>query len=138
MTFKEFVAAVEGLNVSYESELRINSNSYFNSKVNSVKGPLISTEWSTGGAQGGSCWGGEAQAYTEEVSLQEMELKYLDVILLHFWEDMPYLHYKNITSEIVHEYHFTSNDYYGNYTDYSGRYVLLEDLYNYLKKHNKL
>jgi hypothetical protein len=85
----------------------------------------------TGGAAGGSCWGGVAHSYS--VSDAHPELSDLDVILEKVWPEITYLQYKSLLREAkVSEDTDTVHDYYGNYTDYVFKVVKLGDLYDAL------
>jgi hypothetical protein len=87
-------------------------------------------EWETGGASGGSCWGGEAHSYS--TSNTPEELTSLDLILTEFKPDMSFLQYKVLTAKIVQNDSRSVNEYYGNHTDYAMKKVRLRDLYDYM------
>lgn len=92
----------------------------------------MSVQWRTGGMCGGNCWGDEADS---PVSADDPEeLTELDKILEKVAPDISFLKYKNLCSQIVRSHDYTENEYYGNYYEYSVRYVLLSELYQALKE----
>lgn len=94
----------------------------------------ISCEWKTGGQGGGSCWDdGDATHYAIDGD-SEPEFDELDKVLTDVCPNITFLQYKKLCNEVVHNYEYTSNEYYGNYTNYSVKWIDVEELYNYLKK----
>lgn len=92
---------------------------------------ILSVSWRTGGMCGGSCWGDKAdRAVTAD---DPEELTDLDKILEKVAPTISFLKYKNLYSDIVHSDDYTENEYYGNYYNYTVRYVLLSELYLALK-----
>lgn len=89
-------------------------------------------EWSTGGASGGSCWGGEATEYaSDEV---EPEFTSFDNALEVLCPSITFLQYKKLSKAVVEVDTYTRNDYYGNYTNYMSKTVYLDDLLTTLEE----
>ena len=98
----------------------------------------IEIEWVVGGQSGGSCWDTDRHVYFPKDADPEPEFKQLDSILAKVCPNITYLEYKRLAATVVQTYDYCYNDYYGNYTEYRKKYVVLEDLYNYLLKESLL
>ena len=84
-----------------------------------------------GGARGGSCWGGRAQSYSTGREASDAEIPEFDSLLEEIAPNITFLKYKILMNSI----HWqttddTSNDYYGNYTEYGYKYITCDQLYN--------
>ena len=94
----------------------------------------IGEKYTTGGMTGGSCWGTSAD---RSVTAEEApELTELDAILARFAPEISYLKYRELASSvIVHDTDFSScSEYYGNYTTYGAKYVVLVTLHKKLEE----
>lgn len=80
-----------------------------------------------GGAQGGNCWGDEAEYYQNTTS--RSEFLPLDPILKEVSPDISYLKYREIES-LIEEDSYTNSEYYGNYTEYEVRKLDILKLYD--------
>lgn len=103
------------------------------SRKNSKKIKLddcIYIEWSTGGAFGGTCWGGKPE---DNISPGEDEPEFLslDSILTHFCPEITFLKYKQFQN-LIKTLEYTENEYYGNYTNKKIKYIVVKDLYDKL------
>lgn len=114
----------------YQSFLELATNATKN--VLGRHGESISVDWPIGGAEGGNCWGGVAERYTNDEPPAELQV--LDKILEAVCPNITFLQYKNLCSEVVNEGWFTRNEYYGNYTEYGVKYCLFSELYAKLKE----
>jgi hypothetical protein len=92
--------------------------------------PSLYIEWRTGGMSGGSCWGDRARPCGGE---QEPPFESLDELLLKIVPKLSFLQYKKI-EKLIKTYEYTRSEYYGNYYEYTRKYIVLEDLYNLLKE----
>ena len=91
----------------------------------------ISIDWTTGGMQGGSCWGTEANQPVEgEV---EPEFESLDKVLEHFSPSITFLQYKKLFRAVVETGTDTDSSYYGNFYNKAFKKVNLSVLEKYLK-----
>lgn len=93
--------------------------------------PSIREKWCIGGMTGGDCWGGNANSFVSADS--EPDYCGLDELLLEVAPSTTFLQYKKILS-CEKEYEYTDHEYYGNYTEYKVKYILIKDLYDILKK----
>ena len=94
-----------------------------------IKEPVIYMRWQTGGRGGGSCWGTERFRKDGE---EEPNFVSLDLVLKYLKPNISYLQYKSI-DKIINEVDYNDGeDYYGNYTDYTIKYIILSDLIKYL------
>jgi len=90
-----------------------------------IKEPVIYSRYETGGYHGGSCWGGEARWYENEVP--QDRFKVLDLVLEKLYPNISYLQYKKI-DELIHNNEETEREYYGNSTNYKIEYIILSEL----------
>lgn len=102
-----------------------------------VQGDVLYTSFETGGVQGGG-WRDDSttERYTKSY---DAEFHALDSALEMICPEITFLQYKKLLrSDIIKTTEFTENEYYGNSTDYSVKYVETEKLFNYLKDNNLL
>lgn len=92
----------------------------------------ISVKWSIGGASGGDCWGSEAEY--SAIREDEPDFTKFENIIQKFNPNINFLKFKNLQKDLVKTREDYENGYYGNYTEYMIKYVLLEDLYKYNKE----
>lgn len=88
-------------------------------------------EWETGGTSGGSCWDDSDPRPYSTNALPE-ELTDLDIILEHFKPDLTFLQYRKLTNSLIKISSRHESEYYGNGTDYSSRFIIIDHLYKYL------
>lgn len=82
-----------------------------------------------GGITGGSCWGGEPNEPRN--ADREEDFAGLTAVLEALCPSISFLKYRKLEKDLV-KIESTSNDYYGNYSNYSEKFLYLEDLYNFL------
>jgi hypothetical protein len=102
--------------------------------------PYISVVWSTGGVSGGSCWdtGDDVyNAYVNDEVEYDSEFVDLDCVLNAAAADITFIRYKSLCRKLIKHSSWTSNEYYGNSTNYSSKVILLKELFDWLKE-NKL
>jgi hypothetical protein len=105
-----------------------------NKKINLDKNYLY-IYWRTGGEDGGSCWDDGTEDNHHPISADpEPEFKSLDKLLIKLCPNISYLQYKRIVSSVIKTGKYTQNEYYGNYTTYSYKAILLRDLFNILNE----
>lgn len=117
----------------WESEFDRQSQRYsFDPTAEHSKQPdTLKLSWKTGGAQGGTCWGGEAQEYREDVS--EPHFLGLEKLLLTLNPDFRLADYKTLESYII-KTERQQSEYYGNYTLYGEKSIPLDKLYQLIEK----
>lgn len=97
-----------------------------NSNTNFIYGSVL-----TGGASGGSCWGGTASSYSTGREASEAEVPDLDRLLEEIAPDISFLKYKKLMSEIKWQTtEHCDNDYYGNYSEYGYKYITCDQLFD--------
>jgi len=90
--------------------------------------------WHVGGVSGGSCWDeGESRHNAYVTGDPEPEWTDLVAILEHFCPNITYLQYRSLATKFKTD-SYDRNEYYGNSSKYSIRYVYLEDLYEHLNE----
>jgi hypothetical protein len=119
----------------YESHLYGDSIILYGAGELCTREPALIHAWSTGGMQGGSCWGGEPHYYATP-SESEPEWEMLDQILEFFCPNLSFLRYKGIM-RLVNTADYSEGEYYGNPTNYSIKILKLATLWEYLNE-NKL
>lgn len=85
--------------------------------------------WTTGGLQGGNCWGDDADSPVEPQP--EQDLEGLDEILEKFTPNMSFLQYRQIEKLIEYQDR-TEWRYYGNYTSYREKKLDMKKLFDFL------
>jgi hypothetical protein len=89
-------------------------------------------EWVSGGISGGSCWDDSSENHYAIDPSPEKELNDLDAILTTICPNLTFLQYKRLAGKVIKQDSRTENEYYGNSTVYSYKYVKLKDLYDAL------
>ena len=98
------------------------------------KKPAFVNSWHVGGIRGCGYWGtSDKEAYT--TGDPEPEWDDLVKVLEHFCPNITYLRYRSIMTK-VHSDSYSRNDYYGNESNDSYRYIFLEDLFKHLRDHD--
>lgn len=121
MTFEEFEKFVEEVvgQIPYDYD----ADSF------TIRDGKIIQYHTTGGAQGGNCWGDDARQWDNDKSPSPFIP--LDTILKETWPEITYLKYKEIESLIV-EGSDSDHEYYGNYTRYNTYALDIKQLYDKL------
>lgn len=91
---------------------------------------IITVEWCTGGASGGNCWGDSPEPRDGD---EPEELVVFDKIIEAVVPDISFLKYKNLCNEVMKSTTYTQSEYYGNYYNYSVKYVIIYDLFRAFK-----
>lgn len=91
---------------------------------------IFSKKWCTGGADGGNCWGDDAQQFDGDPEPD-------DYPEFEEWKKENYPQYKSY--EIINQlkigsHSYTENEYYGNYRDYHTSYFFISELFYVLKE----
>ena len=96
-----------------------------------IKSLVIYHRWESGGVSGGSCWdSSDPQPYTNE-DVPKFEV--LDIVLRELCPELHYLQYKQI-EDMIQDNEESDWEYYGNCTDFKIKFIVLDDLLNYLNK----
>lgn len=97
---------------------------------------FVKIEWVTGGVTGGSCWddGGGPDPHESFGGEIEPEFEALDKILTSLSPEISFLKYKAIINACVKIDDRTENEYYGNYTTFRTKKVVLRDLYEKMQE----
>ena len=89
--------------------------------------------WISGGTSGGSCWDTSESVYYEKVSDPEKELEGLNLFLETHFPSITFLQYKRF-AKYIQTCSRTENEYYGNSTNYAGKYIWFEDVFKVLEE----
>lgn len=94
----------------------------------------INVEVETGGASGGSCYGGEAHFYSTGADINTTSCDTLVYFIEELFPEITLRKYNEFIGSL--KWNFTEyevNEYYGNYTCYDIKYLTLPDVHNALK-----
>ncbi len=129
ITYKEFLAQIENIAIIYG--VLPHEGSHYGAKANTISKNhyLVSNSWTTGGASGGNCWEGKAEAFY--FGDEPENLTDLDKGLEALFPAMTIFQYKKIEA-LIKEHTWSRNEYYGNYTCKAVYYVDLKELYEML------
>jgi hypothetical protein len=138
ITYEEFLSIVKddlGLYVNFDPDPR---NHRRDKKA--IARPAIGDTWVTGGQCGGSCWDtGDEDNHRPLDSEPEPDLKDLHRILEHVCPSLSFLCYTRLQRELIKVSDgFGYSEYYGNYTNASGKYVYMDELYKFLENEKLL
>ena len=131
---KEFLQKISELDVTlyYDSKDGWNDRK-FRPKNDIRINDYLYAEWVIGGETGGSCWGdGTDDPHRPIRPEEEPNFDCFDKILLCIVPNISYLQYKVLSQAVLRTDDYTRNEYYGNYTVYGIKKVVLKDLYNKL------
>lgn len=96
-----------------------------------IKEPVVYMRWESGGYSGGSCWNDEvSQRYENSkpsFTVLDLVLEKLNITLT----DSLYMGLNNI----VHTNSESEYEYYGNSTEYQIEYIILSELYSFIRKY---
>ena len=94
--------------------------------------PALVHAWHVGGTRGGSCWD-EGESRHEGYTTGEPEPEWDDLIKIldRFCPDISYLRFRGIMAKCGTDT-YEQNEYYGNSSTYSIRYLYLRDLYDHM------
>lgn len=104
--------------------------------VNSLNGKvtfpvLASSAWVSGGLCGGNCWGSDAD---QSVSSEpEDDFSSMENLLEEIYPDLKLSQYRKLREFIVYG-DYTVSEYYGNYTEYSFKFIRIDDLVSVLEE----
>lgn len=87
------------------------------------------TSWISGGVSGGSCWGND-ELYSRG-SDPETELDSFNDFLTEYFPNITFLQYKKFNKHIKTSDR-TVNEYYGNSTEYTRKYINFNDVWDVL------
>lgn len=119
ITYNKFVEAIRydlNIDVKYEGN-------YDKAKID--------IRWRVGGQTGGSCYGGANRGITADA---EPEFESLTQILTHFSPNLSFIKFNELQKKIVKFEDGLPGDkeYYGNYSIYAEKSVVLKDLHTFL------
>ena len=84
--------------------------------------------WSTGGVEGGNCWGSSNQQ-RYSTNNPEPSMDKIDILIELIWPEISLMKYKRVLRNIkIHRHEYTDYEYYGNCTDFSAKYVFIKDI----------
>lgn len=89
----------------------------------------INVEVMTGGARGGSCYGGEAHSYSTEADINITPCENLVSFIEELFPEITLRKYNEFLGSL--KWNFTDysvTEYYGNYSCYDIKYVTLSDI----------
>lgn len=86
---------------------------------------FTSYKWSTGGASGGSCWGGSPSAYTSDDAEENLD-EFFSFLSEHF-PDAKFSEVNAILAK-TRVLSYTDYEYYGNYTHYKIKVLHHDDV----------
>lgn len=92
-------------------------------------------KWTSGGITGGSCYPDDSGCMSPIESEPEPELDSMTGFLLFLNPTLTLVDYQQICLKIIYD-SYSVNEYYGNSTVYSVKYMPLTDLYDALKELN--
>lgn len=95
---------------------------------------LVSERWVTGGKCGGNCWGDTADSPVE--TEDESSFESLDNFLEDIAPELTFIEYRKLVGKIQYG-DYTQGEYYGNYYEYSFKYIKHEDLIEFLESINE-
>lgn len=127
MTYEEFVKA---LHECYDDAAEYKNEDFLKYNYDTNQHDYIMIRYEVSGAQGGSCWGGEPQSYTNDGP--RPEFTNLDKFLEQVCPTISFLQYRRILSMVKTKID-SHNEYYGNYTNYEIKQLSIVELYEYLK-----
>lgn len=91
-------------------------------------------KWISGGISGGSCWDEGEPNYHSVAAEPEPGFTILDEVLTKICPQMSFIQYNKFISEIVQVGNYTVDEYYGNCSHYSYKFIKLQDIYEKLKE----
>jgi hypothetical protein len=109
--------------------------SYRNNRPFSYDENEIEVRWTTGGAEGGSCWDDTPQAKPFTVEAQEPDF-WIDLFIELMCPGISYLTYKRIKPEIINSENVSFYEYYGNCTFVRITKLNFRHFYNVLSREN--
>lgn len=96
--------------------------------------PTIHVEVKTGGAEGGSCYGGEAHSYSTGADINTTPCETLLTFIEELFPEITLKKYNEFIGSL--KWNFTDHcytEYYGNYSEYDIKYVTLSDIHRALE-----
>lgn len=137
LTESEFIKIVKSVNPTIYKKHKDYNHCYLqeynkNQDIN-LDEHYLYIQWVIGGVTGGSCWDSGDEDYHYKIDT-EKELTFTDLInvLEKINPIISYSKYVELEKNIIKSDSRRDYEYYGNYTDYKYKYVLLRDLFNFL------
>lgn len=129
MNKKSFIKLLEKYCLIYDKPAYKRCYGYLDNKDEGTIEPSICKEWRVGGITGGNCWdsGGHESVSAED----EPNFSGLDEFLEKYCPGITYLQYKKLDA-LTKTCEYSNNEYYGNYTDYKRKYIIIDELYDVL------
>lgn len=133
LTFEEFLEKATNLpDVSVDKNYKVEKHGYYGYDRKKKGKPAVSIKWYTGGISGGSCWDdGSQDNHYSSTGEEEPNFDDFENLILHFCPNITFVEFRNIRG-LIKQNDWTEDEYYGNSTNYSEKYVFLEDIYNWL------
>lgn len=138
MTFEKFLEALKGkvyMTSKYEFNYKMGLSP---SKEEEETYAIIASE-SVGGMSGGSCWGDEAEPYSNPESYDSCRRdfdKQFDAVMLEICPTISFLQYKKIYNDCVKSGNNTRYEYYGNSSENVVIYCIMQELFDELQSMN--
>lgn len=96
-----------------------------------MKEPVIYMRWESGGYSGGSCWNDEvSQKYESNKPSFTVLGLVLEKLNINPTESLS-----NALCDIIHTNSEYEGEYYGNGTNYEIEYIILSELYSFIRKY---
>lgn len=136
MNKSDFLEKCKEFAKKYNDTWREYRYNYHNSNKNYKEPPDPNTyqfqcSWTSGGKSGGSCWDTSDSVYYSVSGEPEKELDALNEFLTAYFPSITFLQYKKFNKHIKTRSR-TDTEYYGNETEYTGKYISFEDVYDTL------
>lgn len=91
----------------------------------------FTVRWVTGCATGGNCWDESESSYDNSYNQPEPEFEILDDKLSIIAPSLTFMQYKKLMTNVVYS-EKTDYEYYGNFTEYTTKQIILDDIWNFL------
>lgn len=130
MNYEQFLEKLIDINVSWDEPILNERQRYREYNFEPKYGPAqIQCRWVIGGRCGGNCW--NDHSYTLDTE-PEPNFDALDTLLVKLCPGLLFVDYKELYDKLVQVDESEEHEYYGNYTAYKTKVVLLKDLYEFL------
>lgn len=137
LTKQAFLDKISELDVTFYYDTGDWEVRKFRPRTNIKIDDYLYAEWTKGGEGGGSCWDDGTDDPHYPISAEkEPDFDCFDKVLLCIVPNISYLQHKVLTSAVLRIDEYTQNEYYGNYTVYGTKKVILKDLYDKLSEMN--
>lgn len=95
---------------------------------------LVSSSWTSGGMCGGNCWGDSANQSVDKEDEEPFDT--LDNFLESVIPELTFIEYRKLVDKIQYS-DYTQSEYYGNYYEYTFKYIKHDDLIEFLERINE-